>query len=147
MCSSTSSTDMLLSGSERSHSLAKAGKSLFVQNCVMVWSNALFSHNHIFSSFLTRPPRSYHLWGRLFSVQKGTETSCPVTVCLWPPGVMARDRNANCRTWDWQNTYRKSLSIPTLSHCHCYTETQMVAGDKSLRGKRQCPWRDRRKTD
>lgn len=66
--------------------------------------------------FSNRPSRSYHLWEWLLATQEGTKTSCPVTGCLWPPGVMARERNTICRTSGWQNKYRQNMSTPTLSH-------------------------------
>ena len=87
-----------------------------------------------------RPPRSCHLWEWLFAIQEGTKTSCPVTGCLWPPGVMARERNTICKTSGWQNKHRQNMSTPTLSHCHQYTATQVLAGKKSLGGMRQWPW-------
>lgn len=110
---------------------------VYLPRNLTVLSNALFSHHPTFSSFLTDLPEVNIYENGNFQDKRVQRLHVLLQAVSghWE-GVMARDRNTICRTSGWQNKYRQSMPTPTLSHCHPYTATQVLADDESLGGSK-----------
>lgn len=140
-CSCSSSPDMLFKGNKSSRPLPKPRRCLFIPNCLMVLSNALFSHHPTFSSFLRDLPavsiyengnfqymRVQRLHVLLQAVSGHRESRLETGTPSAGPHAGRTGTGRTCQRL----------------HCHsAYTTTQGLADEGFLGGTRQCSWTDR----